>query len=74
MFHRIQEDESFLGSVVFSDGSVFHVSVKVNIHNCRIWGSENPSVSQEHVLDNPKANVFCALSKEKFTTLSSSWR
>ena len=39
--------------------------VESNTHNCRIWGSENPRVSLEHVRDNPKVNVFCALSKER---------
>ncbi|PNF35740.1 hypothetical protein B7P43_G15308, partial [Cryptotermes secundus] len=40
MFHHIQDD-----SVIFSDESTFHVSGKVNTHNHRIWGSENPHVS-----------------------------
>jgi hypothetical protein len=50
---------------MFSDESTFHVSVKVNTHNCRIWGSENPRVSLEHVRDSPKVNAFCVLSKER---------
>ncbi|PNF31024.1 hypothetical protein B7P43_G18027 [Cryptotermes secundus] len=65
MFHRIQDDEKFLDSIIFSDESMFHVSGKVNTHNCRIWGSENPRVSLENVRDSPKMNVFCALSKER---------
>ncbi|PNF13977.1 hypothetical protein B7P43_G08668, partial [Cryptotermes secundus] len=64
MFHRIQDDEKFLDSVIFSDESTFHVSGEVSTHNCRIWGSENPRVSLEHVHHSPKVNVFCALSKE----------
>ncbi|PNF38889.1 hypothetical protein B7P43_G09910 [Cryptotermes secundus] len=60
-----QEDKKFLDSVIFSDESTFHVSGKVNTHNCRIWGSENPRVSLEHVRDSPKVKVFCALSKER---------
>ena len=58
-------DGKFLDSVIFSDESTFHVSGRVNIHNCRIWGSENPRVSLEHVRDSPKVNVFCALSRER---------
>jgi len=65
MFQRIQDDGKFLDSVIFSDESTFHVSGRVNTHNCRIWGSENPRVSLEHVRDSPKVNVFCALSKER---------
>jgi hypothetical protein len=34
------------------------------LHNCEIWGSENPRVSLEHVHHSPKVNVFCDLSKE----------
>jgi hypothetical protein len=56
MFHRIQDDERFLDSVIFSDKSTFQY--------CRIWGSENLRVSLEHARDSPKVNVFCALSKE----------
>jgi hypothetical protein len=44
--------------------STFQVSDKVSTHNCRIWGSENPRVSLEHLRDSPKVNVLCALSKE----------
>ncbi|PNF20647.1 hypothetical protein B7P43_G03034 [Cryptotermes secundus] len=65
MFHRIQDDEKFLDSVIFSDESTFHVSGKVSTHNCTIWGSENPRVSLEHVHDSPKMHVFCTLSKER---------
>jgi hypothetical protein len=54
MFHRIQDDERFLDSVIFSDESTFHV---------RIWGSENLRVFLEDVRDSPKMNVFCALSR-----------
>jgi hypothetical protein len=64
MFHWIQDDERFLDSVIFSDESMFHVSCEVSTHNCRIWGSENPLVSMDHVRDSLKMNVFCALSKE----------
>jgi hypothetical protein len=32
--------------------------------NWRIWGRENPRAFLEHFRDNPKVNVFCALSKE----------
>jgi hypothetical protein len=43
MLHRIQDDERFLDSIIFSDESMFHVS------NCWIWGSENPGVFLEYV-------------------------
>jgi hypothetical protein len=56
MFHRIQDYERFLDSVIFSDEVTFHVSGKVNTHNCRIL--VNPRVSLEHVGDSPKVNVI----------------
>jgi hypothetical protein len=31
----------------------------------RIWGSENPHESFEHERDNPKVNIFAAMSLEK---------
>ena len=42
MLQRISEDEAFLKLVCFSDEATFHVSGKLNKHNVRIWGSENP--------------------------------
>ena len=48
-----------LNSVCFSDEATFHVSGKVNKHNIRIWGSQNPCEVLER--DNPKINVWCGL-------------
>ena len=38
---------------------------KVNRHNVRIWGTENPHETMEHVRDSPKVNVFYAISSSK---------
>ena len=38
---------------------------KVNRHNVRIWGTENPHATMEHVRDSPKMNMFCAVSSCK---------
>lgn len=65
MLDRIADDETYLNHVIFSDESTFHVSGKVNTHNCRIWGSEPPHLQLQHVRASPKVNVFCALSKTK---------
>jgi hypothetical protein len=56
-FHQIQDDERFLDSIILSDENTFHVN--------RIWGSENPRISLEHVRDSPKVNVYCTLCKER---------
>ena len=44
-----------------TDEACFHVSGKVNRHNARIWGPENPHVVIEHIHDSPKVDVWCGL-------------
>ena len=44
MLSHIEDDEDYLKKVTFTDEAYFHVSGKVNRHNVRIWGSENPHV------------------------------
>lgn len=61
MLDRVAEDETFLSCVMFSDEATFHVSGKVNRHNVRIWGTENPHAFIEHVRDSPKVTVWCGL-------------
>jgi hypothetical protein len=59
------EDEDFVGRLVFTVEATFHVNGKVSRHNLRIWGTENPHSTIEHVQDSPKMNVFCAISQMK---------
>ena len=59
------EVDDFADRLIFSNEATFHVSGKVNRHNVRIWGTENPNAIIEHVRDSPKVNVFCAISKLK---------
>ncbi|GBM87830.1 hypothetical protein AVEN_38498-1 [Araneus ventricosus] len=61
---RIENEHDFLNRIIFSDESTFHANNKVNKHNCRIWGSENPHAIQEVERNSPKINVWCALSHE----------
>lgn len=61
----LQRHNDFLHHVVFSDESTFHTSGKVNTHNVRIWGSENPHQLVQHERDSPKINVFCAVSRRQ---------
>jgi hypothetical protein len=56
------EEDGFPEKLVFSDEATFHISGKVNRHNVRIWGTENPHTILEHERDSPKLNVFCAIS------------
>ena len=61
MLQQISEDEAFLKRVCFSDEVTFHVSEKLNKHNVRIWGSENPHATRELQRDSPKVNVWCRI-------------
>ena len=57
------KDDTFLPRLIFSDEAMFHQSGKVNRHNVRMWGLQNPQETLEHERDSPKVNVFCALSQ-----------
>ena len=59
ILQRIDDDNGHLNSVCFSDEATFHVSRKVNKHNIRIWGSQNPCEVLER--ESPKINVWCGL-------------
>jgi hypothetical protein len=39
--------------------------VKVNRHDERIWGTEDPHVTMEQVRDSPKVKVFLTVSSRK---------
>ena len=62
---KIDENNSYFDHICFSDESIFQISEKVNRLNCRIWGSENPSVVFQHECDSPKVNVWCGLMKNR---------
>ena len=47
------------------DEATLHVSGKVNVHNARIWGTEQPHAQIEHHRDSPIVSVFCAVSHDK---------
>ncbi|KAJ4443335.1 hypothetical protein ANN_05003 [Periplaneta americana] len=38
LLDKVDDDDTFLTRVCFSDEATFHISGKVNRHNCRIWG------------------------------------
>ena len=50
---------------MFSDEATLHLRVKVNRHNCRIWGTEKPNGFMEWERETPKVNVWLALTKRK---------
>jgi hypothetical protein len=69
-FQQRLEEDGFAEKLVFSDEATFHVCGKVNRHNVRIWSTENPHATVEHVRDSPM-NVFFAVPLAKSTDHSS---
>jgi len=65
MLARINNDPTFLKRICFSDEATFHVSGKVNRHNCRIWGTQNPHAFIEHERDSMKVNVWCGVMTDR---------
>jgi hypothetical protein len=61
-FQQQLEEDGFAEKLVFSDETILHVRGKVNRHNVRIWGTETPHATAEHIRDSPKVNVFFAVS------------
>jgi hypothetical protein len=49
MLNQIDDNETFLRQVCFTDEVTFHVDGCVNQHNCRIWGSEQPNEIHEYI-------------------------
>ena len=60
MQEKLEEDK-FNERLVFSNEATFHTNGKINRHNVRIWGEENPHATIEHERDSPKVNVFCVI-------------
>ena len=58
------EEDGFDDRLVFSDETTFHLTGKLSKSNTRIWGTEHPHLTLEHVRDSPKVNVFYAISKK----------
>jgi hypothetical protein len=70
MLDRIDQNPNYLSYVMFSDEATFHTCGKVNRHNIRIWGSENPHSVREHVRDGTKVNVWCGMMKDRIISSS----
>jgi hypothetical protein len=59
------EHDNFLSRIVLIDEAKFHVSGRVNRHNCVICGSEPPREYLEHERDSTKVTVCGALTHER---------
>jgi hypothetical protein len=65
MCERHQGEDQWLKQCMFKDEATFHVSGRVNTHNCLIWGTENAHVSYELKRASPKENSWCGVTSEK---------
>ena len=52
--------------LIFNDWATFHLSRKVNRHNVRIWGRQNPQEALEHEMDSRKLICFMLYRKQRF--------
>jgi hypothetical protein len=57
ILEKSEEVEQFFYYIIFSDEATFHLNGKVNRHNVRIWGLENPRIVVEHERDSLKFHV-----------------
>jgi hypothetical protein len=57
------QDTEIQGNIFFSDEAVFYLNGLVNKHNIRYWSETNPNITIETVMNSPKINVWCAMSK-----------
>ena len=64
MLHHLEGD-GFAEKFICSDEATFHLRGKVNRHHVRMWRSENPYSTVEHIGNFPKMNVVCAISIRK---------
>jgi len=60
----LMEEDGFFERLVVSDECTFYLCGKVNRHDVRVWGTENPK-SVELARDSPKVNVFSSVSTFK---------
>ncbi|CAF4486600.1 unnamed protein product [Rotaria sp. Silwood2] len=57
------EDNHIQQDLFSSDEATFYLNELVNKHNVRYWCETNPHVTIETVMQSPKVNVWCAMSK-----------
>jgi len=65
LLSHIEQDETYIKRLCFSNKSTFYVCGTVNRHNCHSWGSESPHDVTEHKHDPLKVNVWCTLMRHK---------
>jgi len=64
LLNHYKNNSSIVDNIWFNDETVFHLPGRVNRHNTRIWGTENPKVIEEKKRNSPKLVVWCAISSK----------
>ncbi|CAF3800897.1 unnamed protein product [Rotaria socialis] len=64
-FIPMLEDSHMQENLFFSDEATFYMGGLVSKHNIRYWSETSPHVTIEIVMNSPKLNVWCAMSKNK---------
>ena len=59
------ENKQIQQNFFFSNEATFYLNGLVNKHNVRYWSDTNPYVTIETVMNSPKLNVCCAMSKNQ---------
>ena len=57
----VNGDPGSLQKLIMSEETHFHLNGFVSKQNCRIWGTENPQVIQQHQLHPVKCTVWCGV-------------
>ena len=66
MFGMMENDETLLSRLVFSDEAIFHLSGTILYsHSVKTWETDHPHKTAEYQRSSPKVNVFCAESQDK---------
>ena len=59
MLNAVDEDETFVQRICFSEEATFYVNGCVNRHSCGICGTQQPNKTHKYVRSSPKVNVSC---------------
>jgi len=77
MIDSLVADQTYLSNICFSYETTIHLRSKVKRHNVRVWGSDNPCISLEYIMNSLKINMFCTMTSDKvyspFFLLNNQW-
>ena len=58
---KIDNDDTWINNVWFSDEEDFYLQGNISSHNCRTWGSEPPNEVNVRPLHSVKCTEWCAI-------------